>query len=140
MARKKPRIQQPPKNQGKRIPDGAVGVRAEYDSAKAAFSFEHCCNKRFAVCDLERNEFRILHKQLQLMSLMDWRTIKDHPGLEYGPANESCIRAPRPRSVPDDCSIDYFRVNDKFRVYGYRAQNLFYPIWFDRNHEILPSR
>ena len=138
MARIKSRIQQPRKRQGRHISGEAVTVRTDYDSAKAVFSFEHCCDKHYTVRDLVAGEFKALHKQLQLMSRMDWRTIRAHRGLEYSPANESCIRVPKPQSVPDDCSIDYFRVNQKFRVYGYRAQNLFYFIWFDRNHEILP--
>lgn len=78
---------------------------------------------------------------LQMMSIMLWRDVRGHVGLHYE-ANVDLDRTMRralPASLPKDCSIDSFRVSDKARVWGYRAENVFYIVWFDNDHGVCPE-
>lgn len=137
------KIKQPPARGGKRIPENAVQIKIDYSTQKAVFSFEHCCRRNYTASDLTKEEFKAVHDSLRMMSSMDWASIPKHDGLEYKPADKKAIRkaikrTPLPSSVPEDCTMFYFRASGKFRVFGYRAQNIFYLIWFDRNHNVMP--
>ena len=70
---------------------------------------------------------------------MKWKDIPGDHGLDYGPVtNPSNLRATIPQCVPPDCRLDYFDTSQKIRIFGYRYKNVFYIVWFDKNHVIYP--
>lgn len=59
-------------------------------------------------------------------------------GLNYKPYPDHAIRgARRPAGIDPGLTIGAVRVSGKFRLFGVFGANIFYVLWFDRNHEIV---
>ena len=40
----------------------------------------------------------------------------------------------KPDSIEKDITLSSIRASEKFRLIGYRQEQYFYIVWFDRNH------
>ena len=63
--------------------------------------------------------------------MLKWRDIKTYPGLKF----ENLPNISKPDNIDKDITLNSMRVNQKFRISGYRQEEFFYVVWFDKNHE-----
>jgi hypothetical protein len=45
----------------------------------------------------------------------------------------------KPDTLEKDITLSSIRVTQKFRIIGYRQEQYFYIVWFDRNHQAYKS-
>ena len=61
-------------------------------------------------------------------------------GLGYTTYKDSALRgASRPQSIGPDIVISAVRAGGKQRIFGFHLDHVFYVLWFDRNHKIVPA-
>ena len=61
---------------------------------------------------------------------MPWRSIKTYKGFKF----ENIPEIPLPNNIEKDITLSSLRASEKFRIIGYRQEDYFYIVWFDRNH------
>lgn len=108
-----------------------------YDSLYGKIAFlevtsTHCCISQWHGIELKN-----LIECFKKIESLKWVDIYTDSGLNY--ERNKCISVPLPKSVPTDVKLYSMRVSQKMRIYGYRAQQYFYIIWFDKNHIICPE-
>lgn len=60
-------------------------------------------------------------------------------GLGYTRYKDSDLKhVTRPQKIDRETPICAIRVSKKFRVFGCRIDEVFYPLWFDKDHKIVP--
>lgn len=62
---------------------------------------------------------------------MQWRTIKTYNGFKY----EDIPQIEKPDSIEKDITLSSIRASQSFRLIGYRSEEYYNIVWFDRNHE-----
>ncbi|MFY9299178.1 MAG: hypothetical protein WAP20_08870 [Limnochordia bacterium] len=136
---KKRRIAEP-QSQSSKIPREVTEAAVwDYSEEQVVFSFKSCDTRQYQLRELTREQLACLENTLVKMSKMKWKDIPGDHGLDYGPVtNPSNLRATIPQCVPPDCRLDYFDTSQKIRIFGYRYKNVFYIVWFDKNHVIYP--
>ena len=67
-----------------------------------------------------------------MIETMPWRVIKTYIGFKY----ENITGIQKPDNIDKDITLSSFRISQSFRLIGYRNEQFFYIIWFDRNHEV----
>jgi hypothetical protein len=84
---------------------------------------------------------------LRKLTTMTWHQVLDtggkggnKHGLGHTPYNDHTLKgAKRPSGISEDLKISAVRASQKYRVYGFYLNHIFYILWFDRNHEIVPD-
>ncbi len=77
---------------------------------------------------------------------MSWQDVKTSgrkgegkTGLNCTPYKDSDMRkVSRPSSVGDEVQMLGLRAGSAGRLFGYYADHVFYVLWFDSHHEIVP--
>ena len=126
------KIDKPQKTNTSKIPDKALSLKASHDDEKAKLTFSKTCDTHCQLSEWHDNELDALISCFKKLEGMPWRDIKKDAGLKYESISSTCI--PRPSTLPPDASLDSLRVTVKSRLYGYRTQEFFNIIWFDKNH------
>lgn len=101
------------------------------------FVFSFTCERHCLLSDWQKIELSELIGFFKKLELQTWKDIFKDDGLNY--ESHSWIALPRPRALPPDASLDSMRVTQRMRLYGYRTQNFFNIIWFDREHKVCPT-
>ena len=68
---------------------------------------------------------------------MTWKEIKIDEGFNY--ETPKYFKVKMPDFFPKDATPVSFRVNQKFRIIGWREANYLNLMWFDKNHESYPG-
>lgn len=90
------------------------------------------CNDKYPLEDLQKKELRSFIAFAKKIEKQTWRQIKfDDKGFNY----ETIKQKKLPTNSNGVIAMESLRVNGKFRVEGYRDNEFFYIIWFDRNHK-----
>ena len=98
------------------------------------------CNLKFSQCDDNKYQLWNLNK-IQLKRFvgfakkienMKWFEIKKSKSYHY----ENISNLSKPDFISEDIVLKSIRVDEKFRIYGYRIASDFYIVWFDPNHEL----
>jgi hypothetical protein len=108
----------------------------QYEESTGRVAFSKVCSKYCLLCDWTKQELKLLIKFFKKLESMWWKDIKLDGGFRYETIQYAAI--PRPTSLPPDATLKSLRVNECHRLYGYRAQDTFNIIWFDRNHIVCP--
>lgn len=110
-------------------------------------SFKHVQpGDKFCLSLCEREEVQSACKCLQLMTTMNWSDVlktggkgPNKTGLAYTPYQDNALRrVQRPLSVSPELTISGVRASQKMRIFGVYINHIFYVLWFDPNHEIVP--
>lgn len=131
-------VTQPAKGKSK-IPLGAtqiIGPSIDYDNVNPVFSFRHACQNNCLLSSWQTTELDQLVKRLKYIEQMTWKEVKANKGLNYKPVENYVLTLPS--SVPKDSVIRELKVDDTKRLFGFRDGNIFFFIWFDREHEVEP--
>jgi hypothetical protein len=108
-----------------------------YDFRRGKFAFEFVCDNRCCLSDWQGQELKLLIDSFKKVEKLTWQEIFVDQGLKW--ERNKNIAIPLPNQLPKDTKLCSFRVNQKMRIYGYRAQELFYIVWFDKNHIVCPE-
>lgn len=98
------------------------------------------CNLKFSQCDDNKYQLWTLNKEqlkrfvsfAKKIENMKWFEIKQAKSYHY----ESINNLVKPNFISKDIILKSIRVDEKFRIYGYRIASDFYIVWFDPNHEL----
>lgn len=129
------RITKPSKRKGK-ISSQATERKINYDECRGRLAFSSVCDRHCLLCEWVKQELNGLIGYFKKVEELIWFDIQKDPGLDYEEVNN--IAFPRPTTLPPDASLHSMRVAGRLRVYGYRADDVFNIIWFDRLHEVCP--
>lgn len=121
-----------------RIPAELTQIQGKsYDDDKGRIGFSKVCDRRCKLEEWQGKELSILLDCFQKIEKLTWKEIIQDNGLHYEPhVKHTAYRTPD--TFPEDTSLASLRVDSKKRIYGFRAQDTFYVIWFDKNHEVCP--
>jgi len=120
-----------------KIPSSATELKQEStDNKNPVFSFRNVCSNHCQLSNWHGRELLLLISTFKTMESLSWREVRNHKGLNLKPIEQFVFRLPD--NVPDDVVIQEVKVDEKRRLFGYRAGRVFYLIWFDRNHEVVP--
>ncbi len=88
------------------------------------------CNEKYPLHELQKEELKAFISFAKTFEKLPWRTIKTFSGLKF----ENIPQLEMPDNIEKDITLSSLRVSDKFRIIGYRQEQFFYIVWFDRNH------
>lgn len=125
-------IKKPSKNNDSKIPNSATQAKKSFDDEKAKLIFSKACETHCQLSEWHRDELNALINCFKKLESMQWKDIKKDSGFDYETVKYICLQ--RPKTLPPDASLDSLRVSGKSRLYGYRTQEFFNIIWFDKNH------
>ena len=108
----------------------------DYNLRKGKVAFENVVHNGCSITDWQGSELKLLIESFKKLETLTWKQILLDNGLNY--ERNKFIAIPLPSEFPNDAKLCSFRVNQKKRIYGYRAQEFFYIIWFDKNHIVCP--
>ncbi len=108
-----------------------------YDEHYARVGFSKVCNQNCLLSEWHGNELKDLIDCFKKLESKTWKEIKKDKGLKYKMITKIAI--PPPKILPPDARLSSIRVCSKKRLYGYRVENCFYIIWFDKNHRVCPE-
>lgn len=120
------------------IPANATKTKDDNQMKFPVFSFKHVSENHCLLSDWQSAELIDLIKMFKTMESLTWNQVHSHKGLEYKQINNP--KYPLPKTVSPDITICEVRACQKKRVFGYRIDNVFCVIWFDRNHEVCAEK
>lgn len=103
------------------------------------FSFRHVSENHCLLSEWKKDELSELLGAFRTMESLTWNQILGHSGLRFKKIDVTSCSKPLPSNVSDDIPLCEIRVCQKKRIFGYRVNNVFTVIWFDRSHEICPE-
>ena len=89
------------------------------------------CHDKYPIYELKKDELKAFLNFAKLFESLLWREIKIYPSFKF----ENIPQLKKPDSIDRDIILSSLRVTDKFRLIGYRHEECFYIVWFDKNHE-----
>ena len=88
------------------------------------------CDDKYPLCNLQKDELKEFITFAKKIESIPWRTIKTYNGFKF----ENIPELKAPDCLGKDITLSSLRASDKFRIIGYRQEEYFYIVWFDRNH------
>jgi hypothetical protein len=132
-----PKINKPKKQNQSKISSQATEKTINYNDQHGKFAFSSVCNRHCQLSEWQRNELDELIGYFKKVEQSIWKNILKDDGFNY--ESHNLIDLPVPETLPPDASLDSMRVTQKMRIYGYRTQDIFNIIWFDREHKVCPE-
>jgi hypothetical protein len=129
-----------PKPKKSKINEKAI-IRHSENAGKEnpVFSFLHVCDNHCLLSAWQGQELLELISTFKTMESLTWNdlVLKRHRGLDYRKEEE--YTKPLPPVVSQDVDVCRVKVDgNKKRLWGYRTNNVFRILWFDREHEVIP--
>lgn len=90
------------------------------------------CHKNYPLENLNKKELKGFINFAKKVEKLTWKSIKfEDRSLNY----EQLKNKKLPTNSNGYINCESMRVNDKFRIIGYRDNEYFYIVWFDNNHK-----
>lgn len=102
---------------------------------KPIFSF-HYLDKKYCISKCNKNEKAAFADTMRKLSELTWTRIASEPkhGLGYEKIPKGILKGKVPKNIsPDVMKFVVFRFHTQAAMVGYRDNNIFHVIWFDRN-------
>jgi hypothetical protein len=101
----------------------------------------------FCLSHCTQDEIRQISDCFRLLTTQPWTTVLSSggkggrkTGLGYTLYQDHALRnVSRPQNMSEDIRIAAVRASRKIRVFGGYSNHIFYILWFDRSHEIVPA-
>lgn len=112
---------------------------------KVAVSFQFVKEgDSFCLSDCEQKGVRGAVQSLRIVCSLTWeellRTGANKNGVNCRPYDWDVIkRATRPQSLTEDVKLFRIKAGEKARIFAVRVDDLFCPLWFDEDHQIVPD-
>lgn len=104
--------------------------RENNDDKTGILKFSNCDDK-YPLYELQKDELKAFIAFAKQFEEMPWRMIKIYKGFKF----ENIPEINKPDSIEKDITLSSIRISQSFRLIGYRNEEYFYIVWFDRNHE-----
>lgn len=108
-----------------------------YDQCFGRLAFSKSCEKNCLLSSWKSTELKLLIDCFKKVESETWNIIRHDIGLNLEVIKH--IDLHRPSTLPPDATFRSIRVSNSMRLYGYRLQDTFYIIWFDREHIVCPQ-
>lgn len=109
------------------------------DHLAPAFSFMHFDDRVECASTWASDEIRSLFNTLRLASSRTWRDVHASSGLNFKLIPPGQCKRTLPSTISPDADLAEMRVTKKARIFGARVESVFYVIWLDRNHAVVPE-
>lgn len=118
-----------------KIPENATKLQGiSFDDTKAILSFLYADKTKWKLSSWKNTELDDLISCFQEIESLTWNDIKKSKGLKYGSVhNPPEINN---NNISWDVDVKEMRVDRRKRIMGFRVQNIFYIVWFDRDHSV----
>lgn len=103
------------------------------ENDKCIIRMSMCDENKFQLHNLKARDLKDFSSFIKKVENMVWQEIRTYNGLKYEVLNNIGYKVPD--NIPNDISLCSMRVNQKFRVIGYREGVYFFIIWFDSGHK-----
>ena len=98
------------------------------------------------ICLCQKDELKEISNCFRKLTTLTWTQVLQQggkhgnkTGLGYTVYDDSDLRTvKRPAGLSQEIAIGAVRASQKSRVFGGHKNHIFYVLWFDRNHEIVP--
>lgn len=91
------------------------------------------CHKKYPLENLQKRDLKDFINFAKKIERQTWKEIKfEDKSLNYEIIDDCQL----PTNSNGIIKMESLRVNGKFRIEGYRDNEYFYIVWFDRNHEV----
>lgn len=100
------------------------------DNKKCLLKFSDC-DKKYPLYKLSSDEIKAFINYAKLIESLEWEKIIVHSGLNY----ELLEHLIPPSNISKDKKLYSMRMSKKSRIIGYRQDEFFNIVWFDKNHE-----
>ena len=100
------------------------------DSKHAVLKFTFVDDK-YPIYKLSKDDLKAFINFAKRFENLPWGLIKNYIGFKF--ENIPNLKVPNNTLDENICSL---RVSQKFRLIGFRKENAFNIIWFDKNHEV----
>lgn len=108
-----------------------------YDNQTGKISFESVFHhKKCSIESWTGKEMKLLVDKFKMIESLTWLEIQRHSGLDF--KEESYTAIAKPETVPQDTTLSSIRIDKKMRIFGYRVNDFFYIVFFDKNHIVCP--
>lgn len=108
------------------------------DDMTPTFSFKSCSNNNFKLSEWQPREIDQLIEVFKRLESCTWKEIRRNKGFGYTVVDPESFSCELPEFISPDITIIELRVSKRARLFGFRSNNVFNIIWFDRNHEVIP--
>ena len=88
------------------------------------------CDEKYPLYNLKKEELKAFVSFAKKFEILTLENIKTYKGFKF----ENIPELKKPNNIDNDIILSSLRVSDKFRLIGYRQEEYFYIVWFDRNH------
>ncbi|QJC52765.1 hypothetical protein HGI30_15130 [Paenibacillus albicereus] len=117
---------------GRKISDKAIEVKTV---SRPSICFHDMNDSVYRLSDIDKYGFELMLKQFKIMGSMTWNEIYSHKGFKWEEIPERSMKYAIPKSL-NRTSLFHVKVSGKFRVWGYREDNVFHLVWIDPNHDV----
>ena len=93
------------------------------------FSF---CDNEYPLFKLSKDELKAFVNFAKKFESLSWQDIKKYVGFKF----ENISNIKNRVRIENSYMFNSLRVSQKFRLIGFRKENAFNIIWFDKNHEV----
>ncbi len=104
-------------------------IRENNDDKTGILKFSQC-DEKYPLYNLQKEELKEFISFAKKFERLPWRSIKTYKGFKF----ENIPEIPLPNNIEKDITLSSLRASEKFRIIGYRQEDYFYIVWFDRNH------
>lgn len=128
-------------------PDSRKSIPEKPIHKPVRLSFEYIkAGNDFCLSRSEKTEIKEVIDCLRQLTAMPWYSVlstggkagkKDGLGHTLYEDSELCC-VKRPDQISKDIRISAVRASAKYRVFGFYLDHVYYLLWFDRNHKIVP--
>lgn len=102
------------------------------DEKTCNLKFSNCDDNKCQLWDLTKDELKAFVSFAKKIESTIWSDIQRSKGFQY----ENVNSLKKPDFISEDVVLKSLRVNQTFRIYGYRSGTDFFIIWFDPNHQL----
>jgi hypothetical protein len=103
--------------------------------------------KRHCLSHCTQDEVRHYKNCLRILTTLPWKDVlasgghgENKAGLSHTPYKDYVLTGVRrPQTLSRDLGISAVRATQKARLFGAYGDGIYYILWFDRNHEIVPD-
>ena len=119
------------RNFGKKDEDFNYKLNRENNDDKNGILKFSNCDDKYPLHELQKDELKAFVSFAKSFEGMPWRIIKTYKGFKF----ENIPEISKPDNIEKDITLSSLRISQSFRLIGYRNEEYFYIVWFDRNHE-----
>lgn len=137
-----------PKIKSGPISNGKIPSPASPSPEKVNLSFEYYePGGDFCLSRCSKDEIRGYKDCVRKLSSMEWNEVlrssgkgENKAGLAFTPYSDNALKGvTRPSRIDPGLQICAVRASGKMRLFGFRIRQTYYILWYDRNHEIVPT-